>query len=457
MFSSIDLGIPVLLSVMSNPMLVHQDAGVPRIRHRTARFVFDVRTAPDGNTDRFVTEIAEDTLLEQHLGDGTGYHAADHTRIKQWLADNPEFHQTEEMNRWGFAEPKYKLLADGYAWSKEGSGPTATAISRDWRPSSMPYDIARCGLGPAFGPEIDNELGVPQSLLSYVAEGEYSETVLESGRVVTLTGSSHRLEWQLDASKGGQPTKVTLYRNDAPIFWSVSELKEFDGRWFPATTSYFKARHRNGDEPYVVVTVLDASFDKPEHRQLPFGADDIGIGLGHSINVTFADGTGPGRPMYWDGVELITKEEFDELIYLYGLPLDPRKVENDARYLRLTKEEFLEQLDKTRELRRKQYAEKHGQEFHALIKLTEEDDWDRYVREFVAKYSLQGSRKDAAYSLLDRCKRVRERYRRQLSPAGSDASVNDAKKNRLSLIEQRIFERQLKRHLVSLLPDDRKP
>ena len=84
--------------------------------------------------------------------------------------------------------------------------------------------------------------------------------------------------------------------------------------------------------------VAEASFDEPWHWQEPFTPNDIDIGLGMQIS----------GDRFWDGTQLISREQYMDLIHLYEVSEHPDVVAKHAEFMGKTPAEYLAWMEKGR-------------------------------------------------------------------------------------------------------------
>jgi len=403
-------------------------------------------------TEHFVSERVGATVREINRGDAKGRHPRQYQEVLQFLKDYPEYHDTEDMHDYKFAEPRYILRMENMVWEKQGTGISAHVAQAE-HATDVPYDVSTLGMGPLPSNQVHNDLGVPD----FVARALTSSTFTDSteGAMRRIAGQATqgtrewRLEWELDLSRDSQPTRAALYRDDQMFAESRTELTQLGGRWFPRLVRYFRESYKSGTEPYQVVEVQKASFDEPSHRQEPFSPNDIGVALGNQLTVE-----GASTVMYWDGVELITGDEYNELVYLNGVDPDPIVVERQAKWSHLTPEEYLEQLEKSsRPIMRARWERDHGFAYVPTTRTaTEEDPWDLYLERFIAEHKLSKPALSRAEKLLKKAKTMRDVHRRKKASELKEAerAGDKAKIAEYNDREDQIFKKALTHPLDEL-------
>ncbi len=237
---------------------------------------------------------------------------------------------------------------------------------------------------------------------------------------------------------------AAFYRGDRLASSSETDFAEIDGRWFPSTIRFYR-----GDDKTLrkVIDVQRASFDEPWHQQeiIP---EDIGVLFGTRLYSWTKD------MQCWDGVCLLTADEYDELIYIYGVRPDPRIVEMLAKSSRMTVDQYYALIDQTAEWVRDEYYEKHGEAPWLTMKSAEKDEWDVYVEKFIKKHKLDKPRVKRAGEILKRAKGLRDSHirknRREIRKA--ERRGDQEKLASYEAYTKRVFDKVLVRTLERLIP-----
>lgn len=203
-------------------------------------------------------------------------------------------------------------------------------------------------------------------------------------------------EWTLDPGKGWAPVSSRWVSMEGEmLFEARSALKQVDGRWFPEAVLYFRSTHEGGRVPYETIEVQKAEFDHAEHPQR-LTPEDAGVEFGTEIRRMQPDGPPLAEPVFWDGQRLIDRVEYQRLRKA-GRPLG---VNNQAYQDKLASG-WVPGQDSMEEVGDFSVA--------SLVKQTE-DAWDRYTREFIAKYSLRESQSTRAWESCAKAKKSRDEY-----------------------------------------------
>jgi len=422
---------------------------------RTSRveYVIQHRDLEAPLSEHFVTQTAGASVIQTNFGDANGEHPRKYAEVQRWLADFADPHQTVEMHDYKFAQPHRTLLYDDLVWHKMGTGLSATARPPSKRTTEPIFDSLASGAFPRPSQRFRNPLDVPRAPASIWDGASYD--VKESGQFKTITsdveyhGRSYRMEWDIDPARGEQPVRSTLYLNGEMQFESLTKLEKIGDRWIPKRTQFFRHDFASGTEPYQVVDVTDASFNQPWHSQEPFTPTDIGIALGHQLGVE-----GSSTTMYWDGAELLTETEYNKLVYLDGVDPDPVVVARQAKWMKITNEEYLEKVERSRPIMRARWEKENGPYVDLIKADGKEDAWDRYAAEFIKTNKLDAKRRDKAMEILEKSKKIRDFHARknQAKIRKAEKENDERKLKAYESIKTRIFERVLVRGLQKLLP-----
>lgn len=429
-------------------------------------------------TERFTSEGIQGTVRQISWGTALAFRATDYEEASaQFRWENEGSKTADGVQARAIARherPRSALAADGALWSQDGDPLAAEVVPLDAAshlgfPASV-LDLFALGTAPMIASEVlmynvDASLGIP---------GGYAHLPWESGsrsdrregafRVETLAlehaGVNYRLDWCIDETKDSQPVRATLWDNGRAICSCATSLRQAGGRWFPQTVEFYRDDFARGLAPYLAIQVEDVSFDEPWHRQEPFGPDDIGLVVGTQVRVGLPDYANVGSRLgfaniiYWDGVQLIPADDYWAMIYLYGLEPDPSVLDGLVEGTKRTRKDQLDSWKAIAPSFRKKWQEAYGPR-EILLRANRDvvDDWDAYVREFMAKHNLSEGRKESAEQLLKHLKGLRDyhedKYREALAKAEAAGQKELAAKYREPV--DKMFS-ALKRGLLRLIP-----
>ncbi len=403
-----------------------------------------------GLVERHITRTVGDTVWEVNSGDEHGYHRIAYGRLLSEMPDHVrEKAQTEKVERAG---PYHSLLFDSDIWHLEHQRNmlplTGFAVPKAQAKGYRPLDFTMAGIAPWWDNHEASILRLRETLLVGFESATYTVTSRDRIEVITAEFGAKRIEWHLGKTRGGQPVSASFYQGDRLSSSSHTELTEMDGRWFPTSMSFYL---RDDEQPCKVIKVQQASFDQPGHIK-EITPNDIGVLFGTQLYGH------AGRPHRWDGTRLITGEEYDELIYIYGLRPDPYIAEKLAEAMGMTVEEHLAQMDKTMEQWRAKYLEKHGEAPWLAKKTEEPDPWDLYVTEFIKKHKLDEPRIKRANELLKNAKKLRDyrQHKNRSEIAKARRARDEEKLAHYEQISERIFQKVLVYRLEKLVPREQK-
>lgn len=269
----------------------------------------------------------------------------------------------------------------------------------------------------------------------------YSETVEDGLHVVTIKSDIGTRRLWIDPQRGWCPVRVRAEMPDGVWAEERISIGKFDDIWFPEATEYFVSGWKDGLEPFEVIKIQKAEFNRPEHPQR-ITPQDIGITKGTTVEVLDDDGR-LVRTGFFDGQKVATPEEF--------------RAERDAE----------------RAVAAAAAVEGNAAGVSGSVvsdRKAFESAWEKYTREFIARYQLNEEQSQAALRILSDCQKEAQRY---VSARSSDferlekdtaeaATVSNAgeKKSAIERVATRraqlvkpiddIFEKQLKPRLDTL-------
>lgn len=403
-----------------------------------------------GLVEQHITRTVGDTIWQVNLGDEKGYHWTSYLRSPR--SDSEEDRREAEVPREDLAGPWHSLLYEGVAWNLEHQkrriplgGWAAPENEAGFR---RPFDFSAPGLRVSWLQMPQNVLGLRDRFLEGFDGAKWS--VASRGNIETITGEFQDkvLEWDLDKTRGGQPIRAAFYVDNELRYTSYTKVTEIDGQWVPSSIRFY---HGEDEQPYKVIEVQKASFDKPDHVQ-EITPEDIGVLFGSQLYC--AEGL-----CSWDGTGLINYiDEFYELLFIYGLRPGPIITERQASLEHKTVEELLADWDKTMEQWRGRYLKEHGEDPWLVKKSEAPDEWDLYVAKFIKKHEFDEPRIKRANELLGRAKKLRDYHKRKnRSETRKAKEAGDTEKvARYEAVTERIFKRVLVRGLNKLIPREQR-
>ncbi len=405
----------------------------------------------EGLVERYVTRTAGDTVWESNQGDENGFHPARFRNAPPGEYD--ENKRAYAIPRDELAGTQNTLRAEGQLWRLEyAEKPHTGLLTPDTeRRAYTPVDVKGMGLMPAFDGALAGRTPIA---LPYVAADAFDSAVFATRTegvrsVVEATFGEYRLAWDFDDAQGGQPVRAQLYRNDALQYYSESEYGSVNGRWIPTSVRFYRGDDKT---PYKIVAVQRATFDEPSHLQ-EITPSDIGALRGTMF-------TTPTGAMVWTGVDLVDQDEYANMDGVYGILPDSCLLEDAAKRLGMSVDEYVQLQGRQRDLFREVYAKNHGERPWLEVekkRKKEKDDWDVYVEKFLAEHKLPEPAIAKAREILDQAKSMRDARRRHHAARVREAkNENDQRKIQYyEKLEKRLFEGVLVRPLNKLLPDKR--
>jgi hypothetical protein len=273
------------------------------------------------------------------------------------------------------------------------------------------------------------------------------------GDVVVVTAQlpyENSITWELDPVRDWNPRRVYRKRGDRIAFEAVSDLKQFGDVWLPASVEYLAA-----GEVMTRITVRKADVSRGR-GPASFNPNDLKIEPG--VNIDVYNRRGEVTHLAWTGTELMPLFQFFEEVREGKRPKHTifERYSRNGRYagpyLMPGEKAMLDlQYNRTRQ----------DQQLRA-----HEQIWERYVREFIARFELDAEQTAATWRMHQACvEQAREHLERnnkrmvdaltrleQAREARDEGKLAAAKANWEELTSpiQRIFEQQLKPRLEKI-------
>ncbi|MBI5864210.1 MAG: hypothetical protein HZB38_06860 [Planctomycetes bacterium] len=128
---------------------------------------------------------------------------------------------------------------------------------------------------------------------------------------VVAIGESDRTTYWIDSARGDSVVRVRKELPNGQWWESKSELRQFDGIWFPESIVCRSSKFHDGAEPERVIRVLAAEFDAPDH---PIELTPADIGMECGMNVLVSEAGKPTQTGRWDGQDVVSDQQyFDRL------------------------------------------------------------------------------------------------------------------------------------------------
>lgn len=272
----------------------------------------------------------------------------------------------------------------------------------------------------------------------------FSERIEDGLYVVTAESDVDIVTWWIDPKRGWSAVRVTSEQDGELVLESRTELKKFDGVWFPETVLYFNKSYKDGKEPIETVKVLKARFNKPNFPSR-FTPNDIGIETGMMLEHSRSDGT--TDLVVWDGSRALSQKEY----------LKRRRAGEVTASAALQRTRAKRAADRLR-------SERTGERIWNAPGF--QRIWAQYTRRFIAKFKLDAEQTQKALTVLADCQEQAERHLRKsgfeklqkrLDALASETKPDPKEARALSLRRwelmkpvDKIFEKQLKPRLDRL-------
>jgi hypothetical protein len=175
-----------------------------------------------------------------------------------------------------------------------------------WRPNALPgyadekVDLRTLGMAPDFRTLAGQDA---QSVLSHVAEGCTGYTEERDGTIhrITMTFPDDRITtYEIDEAKGWNATRISGQQGGSQ--WEcVIDVQNVDGTWFPSHGTMTL-----DGQPFNDWVVTDAAFNTPSD---PAGWKPADIGFEVGMMVSVQGSPADGKPRFWDGSKVVSREE----------------------------------------------------------------------------------------------------------------------------------------------------
>ncbi|MCG3125814.1 MAG: hypothetical protein CHACPFDD_00641 [Phycisphaerae bacterium] len=269
---------------------------------------------------------------------------------------------------------------------------------------------------------------------------------------------SRIVRWIIDPRVGWNPTRCQAIEDGRVAAESVTEYGEFNGTWLPVACSYFNGK----GELITCVEVQGAKINTPD---IPEFLEPEFIGLEPGIHVSSRK---HGAMTYAGQGRLVTHDEYRELVADGQIKTSQRLSEFVTRLER----EYWER--KAAEYAAGQTAAATPDVIPAGVTTSRParpvtsaptpatDDWERYTRDFIARYKLDEGQTNSAMRILRDCQQQRDHYLRvqksrlealEHKAAEGDESVRQKARDELARVRKpvdEIFEKRLKPALEKL-------
>lgn len=289
----------------------------------------------------------------------------------------------------------------------------------------------------------------PDKELPYTRE--YSERVVGGIHEVEMriaeTGMT--LHWWIDPEKGWNPIRTQLSVEGRVVDESRVEYQKCGDTWFPRSVDYVDASGAVMSR----IEVEQARINSPDLPTELF-PEDIGLGIGMSVTVT--NETGGEMHSYMGHGKTLVDEEYLKLYAAGRVVQDPRLAERAS---------VLQARAAAKRAATDQAVPAPVPASAPAVPLLRilEDDWERYTREFIQRYSLDASQIQTAELILRECQEQRSKYLRQkarqissIRERATGGPNAEARRKALAELDElmepltRIFEAQLKPRLDRL-------
>lgn len=319
-------------------------------------------------------------LISESRGDQDGWVVVEHG--SHGISKFPELRMQTDEGLWAYRETS----ASCEYWKHDGDlGPEES------NPPPTPadlWDIRWIGSAPSFK---DSFWRRQAALISPGEAGnawEWSTQAVDEGRGrrirVAAQSGDRRREWLLDPERDYLIESTVDIAPDLKVE-TISEYVDCDGAWFPESVK----RMENG-ELVETISILSAAFNQPDDARA-FTPNDIGVEVG--VNVSPQNFRVDGVVLFWTGSELIDIKEYRRAVRAGELQIGPL-----MKHIRTHGPEGSPYLTDEQRAEYAALRRARGFEFKPTY-----SDWERYVRDFIARFRLDDEQAQKAMLILRDC------------------------------------------------------
>jgi len=339
---------------------------------KKARIAYS-RTTPEAAGARYYSAVVSgsDVLVTDH-GDEDGV-------VARYADGAPQ--------PYGYG-PFHTLQLDRETWLYgEGQIRAEVLLEAD---ETQTFDLRTLGAAPTrHAGKLD------RALRSAGPAGRFESTREDGYHVVRLDSGSGVTEWRLDPRRGGAPVRVTVEKDGQLVAECRSELREFNGVWYPGRVEYFRSDYRGGHEPVEVIEVTAVALDPPDvpDRLMPAL---IGIDAGVNLYRRRLSAPDSVEALKWDGRKAVTLDEYLKAAQSGAVrdgPIFLANIERSRAMLQLHDEHVARQSPRAEGVA----------SAPALPLLETLTGWEAYTRRFIDRYRLDSEQTQRAISILRQC------------------------------------------------------
>lgn len=386
----------------------------------------------DPRMRRMISRVAGAHLLLTDLGPEDG---------PRWLTDKDRLPPAD-------LGPQNSLTRSGLLWIHDELATDATVFeSGQTGRAPRTTDPRAFGLAPG-----DFELEEMGKQLLYYCAQPGATAVLQGDVAVVSFGDGHqRMNLRIDTAKDFNPTQIEVTDPTGRVQGLLkSTLKKYGDRWYPESVSH-EMSGPGGLQVSQIIKISRAEFNEPDLPE-ELAVQDIGVDVGTLVTRKDASGKQIDQ-RYWDGRELITVADFRRRTADGSLAAAAGRRELWVNECRRTGAALPSPARAAR-------TEGPTVPDWAASLLS---DWERQTIDFIRQHRLKSQPADAAVRMLEQAQEHADKYFRRASEdmrlatsqpaaANHDPEIQRAAKERILDRLNRIFERDLKRRLLTILP-----
>ncbi|MGE0482365.1 MAG: hypothetical protein AB7Q17_18050 [Phycisphaerae bacterium] len=393
---------------------------------RTARIEYSVQWPSESESE------FPHTYFYSYQAAGDDYLTIAHGDEERVVMRGPD---GEPATQYTYRGPIQSLYLDGSIWQKQDQEPEV----RRWRGSRQPsldmLDPRRVGLTP---------LGLSLSLDDDLREAgrptpQYTER--QDGDMVVVHAKPdgpYELEWRIDPARNYAITEMTLIHQGRVVGREAIDLQLVDGCWFPRRVQNF-AYYEDGEKVKRTIDILHAELNHSEHSQKLTPAQ-IGVEVGTHVVCADPEGLEHCANGFWDGQRVVSAAEYFLRREAGELRPGPNVAREMSRAVAMTgRWQALGRIPALRGVGsgsaippRPGLAAASSRATTQPTTAPVESEWERYTREFIARYRLTADQVEQAMTILRDCQKRAAQHVRDQRPRFEELERRTADADKLT-------------------------
>lgn len=331
----------------------------------------------------YTTHLTACEVLRDNLGDEQGV-------VKRTIEGVPVSGNQDSVGA---------LFREGEIWSYQRGSATAKlhALGR----FIPPEDLRSLGISPLLDHRSVHSL-LHEEMGGVPASREYTERT-ENGLIVVEGKAEYgTYSWWIDPQKDGETVRATFADASGVVLETRTVVGRHGDEWFPESVEVYRRDFAEGKAPAEVIRVLSFECNRPEHPRELSPAD---LGMECGVNVRKYDSSGKTvETLMFDGQRAVPVKEFFDRLEKGEIQRGPTigrlLAEGRARREEWERTSGLSMVD----------LFPHRFPFDADPLLALESEWERYTREFIARFELDEEQVQRAWEICKQCEERARQY-----------------------------------------------